>query len=116
MTAVIPEIVGRNVEVTADIRQLIETKLGRVEDRLIHDVVSARVMLHVEKYLYSCEILIVGKDHDVKAVEESQVSMVDAINAAIDHARRQALKNREKTRDHHRGEGTVVSEDAESVA
>jgi len=32
---------------------IIETKLGRVEDRLIHDVVSVRVMLHVEKYSFT---------------------------------------------------------------
>jgi ribosomal subunit interface protein len=116
MTAVTPEIVGRNFEVTPDIRQLLESKLGRVEDRLIHDVISVRVMLHAEKHRYSCEILIVGKDHDVKAVQESEVSMADAINAAVDHAKRQAQKNREKTRDHHRGEGTVNDEDTESVA
>ena len=102
MAAVTPEIVGRNFEVTPDIRQLVESKLGRVEDRLFDGVISVRVMLEVEKYRNICEILIVGKDHDVKAVQESDESMQDAINAAVDHVKRQAQKNRKKIRDHHK--------------
>src|SRR5947208_4383740 len=102
MAAVTPEIVGRNFEVTPDIRQLVESKLARVEDRLFDDVISVRVMLDVEKYRNICEILIVGKEHDVKAVQESQTSMADAINATIDHVKRQARKNRSTIRDHHR--------------
>jgi ribosomal subunit interface protein len=101
--AVVPEIVGRNFEVTPDIRRLLESKLERVEDRLFDDVISVRVVLQVEKYRNICEIMILGKDHDVKVVQESDESMADAINAAIDHAKRQAQKNREKIRDHHAG-------------
>ena len=112
MAAVTPEIVGRNFEVTPDIRQLVESKLGRVEDRLFDGVISVRVMLEVEKYRNICEILIVGKEHDVKSVQESQTSMQDAINTAIDHVKRQAQKNREKIRDHHR-HGDVPAEDEE---
>lgn len=112
MSAVTPEIVGRSFEVTPDIRQLVESKLGRVEDRLFDDVISVRVMLEVEKYRNICEILIVGKEHDVKAVQESQTSMADAINSAVDHVKRQAQKNREKIRDHHR-HGDVPAEDEE---
>jgi len=114
MAAVTPEIVGRNFEVTPDIRQLVESKLDRVEDRLFDDVISVRVVLNVEKYRNICEILIVGKEHDVKAVQESQTSMADAINATIDHVKRQAQKNREKIRDHHR-HGDVPVEDEERL-
>src|SRR5947209_20041741 len=105
MAAVTPEIVGRNFEVTPDIRQLVESKLDRVEDRLFDDVISVRVVLNVEKYRNICEILIVGKEHDVKAVQESEKSMEDAINGALDHVKRQAQKNRENIRDHHRQDG-----------
>jgi ribosomal subunit interface protein len=114
MPAVTPEIVGRNFEVTPDIRQLIASKLDRVEDRLFDDVISVRVVLNVEKYRNICEILIVGKEHDVKAVQESQTSMQDAINATIDHVKRQAQKNREKIRDHHRHDG-VPAEDEDRL-
>ncbi|HEX7420927.1 MAG TPA: HPF/RaiA family ribosome-associated protein, partial [Thermoanaerobaculia bacterium] len=61
MAAVVPEISGRNFDVTPDIRLLIESKLSRVEDRLFDDVISVRVVLEVEKYRNICEIFIVGK-------------------------------------------------------
>jgi len=116
MAAVTPEIVARNFEVTPDIRQLIESKLGRVEDRLFDDVITVRVVLQVEKYRNICEILIVGKEHDVKTVQESQTSMADAVNSAVDHVKRQAQKNREKIRDHHRTDGTQPPEDQERLS
>src|SRR5215213_7453132 len=99
------EITGRNYEVTPDIRALVEKKLAKIEDRLFDDVITVRVVLQVEKYRNICEIMIVGKDHDVKVEQESDESMPDAINAAIDHAKTQARKNRKKLRDHHKNDG-----------
>ena len=99
------EISGRNYDVTPDIRELLETKLAKIEERLFADVIDVRVVLQVEKYRNICEILIHGKEHDVKSVQESDESMQDAINSAIDHLKRQARKNRNKLRDHHRKEG-----------
>src|SRR5207245_8192755 len=39
------------------------------------------------------------------SVQESDESMQDAINAALDHVKRQAQKNRKTIRDHHRKDG-----------
>jgi putative sigma-54 modulation protein len=102
------EITGRNFEITPDIRSLLEKKLSKIEEKLFDDVIDVRCVLQVEKYRNICEILIVGKDHDVKAVQESDESMQDAINAAMDHLKRQAQKNRKKIRDHHRKDGNDV--------
>ena len=96
------EITGRNFEVTPEIRTLLEKKLARIVERLFDDVIDVRVVLQVQKYRNICEILIVGKEHDVKSIQDSDESMPDAINAAIDHVKRQAQKNRKKIRDHHR--------------
>src|SRR5437879_8900853 len=98
-------IIGRNFEVTPDIRDLIDKKLSRIINKLFDDVIDIRCVLQVEKYRNICEILIVGKEHDVKAIQESDESMQDAINATIDHLKRQAQKNRKKIRDHHRKDG-----------
>jgi putative sigma-54 modulation protein len=98
-------IIGRNFDVTPDIRDLVTKKLTKVSDKLFDDVIETRVVLQVEKYRNICEILVVGKDHDVKTVQESDESMQDAINTAIDHLKRQAQKNRKKIRDHHRKDG-----------
>jgi putative sigma-54 modulation protein len=54
----------------------------------------------VQKYRNICEIIIVGKEHDVKSVQDSDHSMQDAINATLDHIKRQAQKNRSRIRDH----------------
>lgn len=96
------EISGRNYELTPKIRKMLETKLAKIEQRLFDDVIDVRCVLQVEKYRNICEILIVGKEHDVKSVQESGESMEEAINAAVDHVKRQAQKNRKKIRDHHR--------------
>ncbi|HJQ38586.1 MAG TPA: ribosome-associated translation inhibitor RaiA [Thermoanaerobaculia bacterium] len=99
------EISGRNYDIPPNIRDLVEKKLAKIEERLFDDVIEVRVVLQVEKYRNICEVLIVGKEHDVKTVQESDESMQDAINQAIDHLKRQAQKNRKKIRDHHRKDG-----------
>ena len=99
------EISGRNYEIPPDIRDMVEKKLAKIEEKLFDDVIDVRVVLQVEKYRNICEILMAGKEHDVKTVQESDESMQDAVNSAIDHLKRQAQKNREKIRDHHRKEG-----------
>jgi putative sigma-54 modulation protein len=98
-------IIGRNFEVTPDIRDLIDKKLGKIIDKLFADVIDTRVVLQVEKYRFICEILIHGKEHDVKSVQESGESMKEAIDLALDHVKRQAQKNRKTIRDHHRKDG-----------
>jgi putative sigma-54 modulation protein len=102
------EITGRNFEVTPAIRKLLETKLAKVQEKLFDGVIDIRCVLQVQKYRNICEILIAGKDHDVKVVQESDESMQDAINLALDHIKRQAQKNRKKLRDHHRKDGNDV--------
>jgi putative sigma-54 modulation protein len=100
------EISGRNYEIPPDVRAMVESKLAKIEDKLFDDVIDVRVVLQVEKYRNICEILIKGKEHDVKSVQESDESMQDAINSALDHVKRQAQKNRKKIRDHHRNDGS----------
>src|SRR5947209_12371710 len=99
------EVTGRNFEITPQIRALLDKKLSKVVEKLFDDVIDVRVVLQVEKYRNICEILITGKEHDVKSVQESDESMQDAANRALDHVKRQAQKNRSTIRDHHRKDG-----------
>ncbi|HEY0159370.1 MAG TPA: ribosome-associated translation inhibitor RaiA [Thermoanaerobaculia bacterium] len=96
------EISGRNYDIPGDVRAMLETKLAKIQEKLFDDVIDVRVVLQVEKYRNICEILITGKEHDVKSVQSSDESMHDAVNSALDHVKRQAQKNRKKIRDHHR--------------
>ena len=104
-------ITGRNYDVSPETREFIAKKLAKVEERLFDDVIDVRVVLEVQKYRNICEIIIVGKEHDVKSIQESDESMQDAINAAVDHVKRQAQKNRKKIRDHHRADGRAKAPD-----
>lgn len=104
------EISGRNFDVTPDIRAMVEKKLSKIEERLFNDVIEVRCVLQVEKYRNICEVIVVGKDHDAKVIQESDESMPDAINLAMDHLKRQAQKNQKKLRDHHRKDGNQVKE------
>ncbi|HEX7681010.1 MAG TPA: ribosome-associated translation inhibitor RaiA [Thermoanaerobaculia bacterium] len=108
-------ITGRKFEVTNDIRALITKKLDKIVDKLFDDVIEVRVVLQVQKYRNLCEILITGKEHDVKAAQESGESMQDAINLALDHVKRQAQKNRSTIRDHHRKAGSLKTAAASLV-
>ena len=98
-------ITGRNYEIPAPIRKMLESKLAKIEEKLFDDVIDVRCVLQVQKYLNICEIIITGKDHDVKTVQNSKESMQEAIDSALDHLKRQAQKNRKKLRDHHRKDG-----------
>ena len=101
-------VTGRNYEVTPADRELLDKKLAKIAEKLFDDVIEIRCVLEVQKYRYICEILITGKEHDVKTVQDSDDSMQDAINAALDHIKRQAQKNRKKIRDHHRDRSKVT--------
>lgn len=99
------EISGRSYEVSDRIRGLITKKLERVKKH-VPGIIEIRVVLNVEKYRNICEIFIVGKDYDLKAVQEAE-TMEDAIAASIDHIKRQALRNRKRITDHHRRKQSV---------
>ena len=55
----------------ANAEQTEEQVTRKIEQRLFDDVIDVRVVLQVEKYRNICEIIMVGKEHDVKAVQES---------------------------------------------
>ena len=94
------EITGRNYEVPDRIRKLIEAKLDKLK-KYFTDIIEIRCVLTIEKYRNICEIIVIGKDYDVKSAQEAD-SMDDAVHSTLDHLKLQAQKNRKKIRDHHR--------------
>lgn len=94
------EMTGRNYEIPDRIRTLVETKLEKIR-KYFNDIIEIRCVLQVEKYRNICEVFVVGKDYDLKAVQEAE-TMEDAVNATMDHLKRQAQKNRKRITDHHR--------------
>lgn len=104
------EVTGRNFDVTDSIRELVEKKLDKVR-KYFTDIIEVRCVLQVEKHRNICEIIVIGKDHDLKSIQEAVDSMPDAINATYDHLKIQAQKNREKITDHHRKDKVRSVED-----
>jgi putative sigma-54 modulation protein len=93
-------ITGRNFEVNEKTRALVDKKLAKIV-KYFDGIIEIRCTLSVQKYRNICEVIVIGKEHDVKAVQQA-ATMPDAINATVDHLKIQAQKNRGKIRDHHR--------------
>lgn len=91
------EITGRNYEVNDRIRALITSKLEKVT-KYFHDIIEIRTVLQVEKYRNICEIMIIGRDHDLKSIQEAE-TMEEAINSTVDHLKRQAQRSRKRITD-----------------
>ena len=92
------QVTGRNFEVTDNIRALVEKKLSKIT-KYFDDVIEIRCTLSVEKYRNICEIMIIGKEHDVKSLQEAD-AMPEAIASTVDHLKIQAQKNRERITEH----------------
>ena len=101
------EITGRNFEVSDRTRELITKKIDKIKKYFNH-IIEVRCVLNVEKYRNICEIFVVGKDYDLKSIQEA-ATMDDAILATVDHLKRQAQRNRKRIKDHHRRKQSVRS-------
>jgi putative sigma-54 modulation protein len=91
-------VTGRNFEVTDEIRDLLEKNLAKIE-KYFDGIIETRCTLSVEKYRNICEIMIIGKEHDVKSLQEAD-TMPEAIASTVDHLKIQAQKNRQRITDH----------------
>ena len=97
------EISGRNYEVTERVRELVEMKLDKLR-KYFQDTIEVRCVLNVEKHRNVCEMMIVGKDHDAKSVQEAD-TMEEAIQRCTDALKRQAQRKRKKIIDQRHGKG-----------
>jgi len=101
-------VTGRNFEVTDTVRDLVEKKLSKIT-KYFDDVIEIRCTLSVEKYRNICEIMIIGKEHDVKSLQEAD-AMPEAIASTVDHLKIQAQKNRKRITEHRRRTKTPVTD------
>lgn len=99
------EISGRNYEVTERNRELITKRLEKLSV-FFEDIIEVRCVLNVEKYRNICEVIIIGKNQDVKSIQEADL-MEDAINSTFDHLKTQAQKNRKKITDQRKKGGAA---------
>lgn len=92
-------ITGRNVEITAGIREHIYDKVERtlIDFPRVEDV---RIILDHQKHENVAEVLVQGKHLHIEGKSGSK-NMYTSIDQALDKAERQLRKRREKVQDHH---------------
>ncbi len=90
------EYTGRQFEVTPKIRKEVETRLTKIR-KILGDKFETKVILAVEKHRHKAEITISPRNGPL--VGEAQAGdMVAAVNEALEHLEKQAVKYKTRWR------------------
>ena len=92
------DITGRHVEVTPALREFSEDKLGKLE-KLLDGPLEAHVVLRIAKHRHIAEIQVKSRNLALSGAEETDDLYV-SISEVVDKLERQALKHKQKVRDH----------------
>jgi len=92
------EITGRQIDVTPALKEHAEEKLSKL-DRLLDPTAEAHVVLSISRHRHIAEIQIKA-GHLVLSGAEETGDLYASIGEVVDKLERQALKHKEKVRDH----------------
>jgi len=92
-------ITGRHMELTDAIREHAESRLAKTSDEFPR-LMSAHLILDVEKYRQMAELVIHAPNHVVVDAKEESSDMYASIDSAVDKAMKQLRKMRDKMVDH----------------
>jgi putative sigma-54 modulation protein len=84
------EYTGRHCEVTTAIRKEVETGLTKIR-KILGDKFETKVILAVEKHRHKAEITISPRNGPLVGLAQAKDMML-AVNEALDHLERQAVK------------------------
>jgi putative sigma-54 modulation protein len=84
------EYTGRQYEVTTAIRKEVETGLAKIR-KILRDKFETKVILAVEKHRHRAEITISPRNGPLVGLAQAK-DMSIAVNEALDHLERQAIK------------------------
>src|SRR5256885_3902991 len=88
------EYTGRHYEITPVVRKSVETGLGKIR-KILGDKFEAKVVLAVEKHRHKAEITISPRNGPIVGLAQAN-DMLAAVNEALDHLQKQALKYKTK--------------------
>jgi len=88
------EYTGRQYEIPSNIRKEVETGLNKIR-KILGDRFETKVILAVEKHRHKAEITIDPPNGPIVGLAQAH-DMVSAVNAALDHLHKQALKYKTK--------------------
>ena len=88
------EYTGRQYEITPKVRKEVETGLNKIR-RILGDRFETKVVLAVEKHRHKAEITITPRKGPIVGLAQAN-DMLSAVNEALDHLHKQALKYKTK--------------------
>src|ERR1700751_1108680 len=88
------EYTGRQYEITPNIRKEVETGLNKIR-KILGDRFETKVVLAVEKHRHKAEITISPRNGPIVGLAQA-TDMLSAVNEALDHLQKQALKYKPK--------------------
>jgi putative sigma-54 modulation protein len=102
------ETYGHDIDVTPALREYVDSKLQRL-GRHLERPFDVRVQLSLDKPHHKAEanLVLAGKAMHADA---SAIDMYAAIDLLADKLDRLVIKQKEKTKDHHRGESAARSD------
>ena len=111
------EFTGRQYEITPTIRKEVETGLNKIR-KILGDRFESKVILSVEKHRHKAEITISPRNGPIVGAAQAK-DMASAVNEALDHLHKQALKYKTKWLSKKRKAGKLngqsAQEDLEAV-
>lgn len=102
------EINGHQIEITSALRDYAQEKLGRLSKHFDSHL-DTRMTLSVDKLHHKAEATLHTSGKTLFA-DASAPDMYAAIDLLTDKLDRLVIKQKEKTKDHHRGESTARSD------
>jgi putative sigma-54 modulation protein len=101
------EYTGRKFEITPAIRKDVESGLAKIR-KILRDKFETKVTLAVEKRRHKAEITITPRNGPLVALAQAN-DMTVAVNEALDHLERQAVKYKTKWRTKTRHNHSTIS-------
>lgn len=92
------EIVGRNLPVDDRLRQRAEKKLAKLS-KLLTEPIDVRVTLALEKHLHVAEIYVSHRDGSLRASEQTEGNLLEALDLAVDNIKQQSRRTGDKQKD-----------------
>ncbi|MCP3979989.1 MAG: ribosome-associated translation inhibitor RaiA [bacterium] len=108
------DITGRHVDVTAALKDFAEEKLSKLE-RLLGEPIEVHVVLAIEKHRHIAEIQVKTRNSVFSGTQETG-DLYASIGEVADKLERQALKHKDKMRDHKHRKGPRDPEVAAAIS
>jgi putative sigma-54 modulation protein len=98
------ETTGRNVPVDDRLRQRAEKKLAKLA-KFLAEPIDVRVTFALEKHLHVAEIFVSHRDGSLRATEQAEGHLIEALDLAIDNIQTQGRRTGDKQKDGKRRRG-----------